>query len=189
MGLSPHSLSDEVLYMTMLTGVRLQHGSKVGICTSTSLLRCLCCTAVVLLCSLCPVVNKSVPYWQIPDTNGTSSRFMELLDRSNFDWWFHAWPISVVLAFAHSFQHQKTVWLKTPCTVLMSSPVCMFTHLADGMFLYANHECWDIYIHAQGESVYTAKSYLSENWGHICFHMFLFQDRESENKTGVQLFL
>lgn len=79
MGLSLHSLSDEVLYMTTFTGVRLQRGSKVGICTSAPLQRCLCCTAVGLLCSLCPVVNKSVPHWQIPHTNGTSSRFVELL--------------------------------------------------------------------------------------------------------------
>ena len=37
---------------------------------------------------------------------------------------------------------------KMPCTALVSSPVCMFSHVADGMFLYANHDCWVyIYIH------------------------------------------
>lgn len=41
MGLSFDSLSDEILLMTVLTGVRLQHGSKAGTCTSASSLRCL----------------------------------------------------------------------------------------------------------------------------------------------------
>lgn len=41
MGLSLDSLSDEILFMTMLPGVRLQHGSKAGTCTSASSLKCL----------------------------------------------------------------------------------------------------------------------------------------------------
>lgn len=67
----------------MLSVVRLQHGSKVGICTSVSLLSFLHGTAVGLLVGLLVAsvlwLKNLVPYWQIPNTNGTSSTVMELL--------------------------------------------------------------------------------------------------------------
>jgi len=59
----------------MLTRVSLQRGSENEIYTPAS---CVYCPPIGLLFSLCPMVKKSVPYWQIPNANGASSEFIDL---------------------------------------------------------------------------------------------------------------
>lgn len=185
MELSLHRLRDEVLYMTTLTRVRLQHGSEVGICTSASLSRCLCCTAVGLLRSLCPVVNKSVLCWPIPDRNGASSRFMELLVLIPLWLVILCWTHILGFGFCTFFPTPKN-WLKTPCTALMSSPTCMFSHVADGKFLYANHECW--HIHKESLAILPNPTFLKTGAISV-FTCFYFRMGNQKNKTQVQLFL
>lgn len=164
--------------VAMLTGFRLCHRTEVGVCLRFVPLHLYWAVSVA---PLCPVDYKSIPQWQTPYTNNTSSRFMELLFLIQFCLVIPCWKNICGFGFFTFFPTPKTCLVEN--TLHMSLPVSMFSHVA-GFFMLTMSV--DMYMESYG---YTAKSPLSESLGHPCFHLFLFQDKEWENKAIVQLFL
>lgn len=148
-------------------------------------MRCICCTPVGLLCSLCPVVNKSVPYWQIPDANGTSSRFIDLLVPIQHWLVIICWTYFHVLSFYTFFPTSNNCLAENA----MYSPSVipyLYVHILWKVFFFML--TMNVGIYEESLAMLPKPTFLKTGDISILY-MFLFQDREAGSKNGVHLYL
>lgn len=85
------------------------------------------------------------------------------------------------LAFSHSFQHQKTVWLRMPCTC---QPVSVFSHV-EGFFMLTVSV--DIYVYRESLATLPNPSFL-KLWDIPVFTCFYFKTGNEKTKPYFSYF-
>lgn len=136
----------------------------------------------VFVAPLCPVDKKSIPYWQTPDTNGTSSRFMELLVLIQFCLVIPCWTHSCVFGFFTFFPTPKNCLVEDALHV--SASMSVFSHV-EGFFMLTLSV--DIYMYRESLATLPNPSFL-KLWDIPVFTCFYFKTGNEKTKPYFSYF-